>query len=138
MYLHVRSGLNLTMFRAYNPALGRWLSRDPLGERVGPNLYDYVRNSPINLRDRLGLQAGRTCPADPPCGPASDLCDCADQCGGRTPSKGWWTKLDYGCIDACLDAKGGPSHVPREPTEPLPPGYDDKPWYPYYHQNRPA
>ena len=31
-YLHQRSGLNLTVSRAYVPALGRWLSRDPLEE----------------------------------------------------------------------------------------------------------
>ena len=31
-YLHPRSGLNLTMFRAYGPSNGRWLSRDPLAE----------------------------------------------------------------------------------------------------------
>ncbi|HEY9788621.1 MAG TPA: RHS repeat-associated core domain-containing protein, partial [Candidatus Obscuribacterales bacterium] len=27
-YLHAPSGLNLTLFRAYSPSLGRWLSRD--------------------------------------------------------------------------------------------------------------
>ncbi|MCC7528321.1 MAG: RHS repeat-associated core domain-containing protein [Candidatus Melainabacteria bacterium] len=30
MYVHQRSGLNLTPHRAYNPALGRWMSRDPI------------------------------------------------------------------------------------------------------------
>jgi RHS repeat-associated protein len=30
-YHHAPSGLNLTLYRAYNPALGRWLSRDPYG-----------------------------------------------------------------------------------------------------------
>lgn len=56
MYVHARSGLNLTMFRAYSPQLGRWLSRDPLGESVGSNLYAYVRNSPLNAFDPLGLE----------------------------------------------------------------------------------
>lgn len=55
MYVHQRSGLNLTLFRAYNPALARWLSRDPLGESMGTNLYDYVGNSPVNFIDTLGL-----------------------------------------------------------------------------------
>jgi hypothetical protein len=32
-----------------------WLTRDPLRERIGPNLYDFVKNDPINLLDPLGL-----------------------------------------------------------------------------------
>ena len=33
----------------------RWLNRDPLGERGGINLYDYVKNNPINYYDSYGL-----------------------------------------------------------------------------------
>jgi RHS repeat-associated protein len=55
-YRHQRSGLNLTMYRAYNPALGRWLSRDPLGQSAGTNLYGYVMNNPISRIDPLGLE----------------------------------------------------------------------------------
>ena len=32
MYMHERSGLHLTKYRIYNSVLGRWASRDPLGE----------------------------------------------------------------------------------------------------------
>ena len=42
-------------FRAYDPASGRWLSRDPIGERAGLNVYAYVGNSPIDAKDPLGL-----------------------------------------------------------------------------------
>jgi hypothetical protein len=38
----------------YNPSTGRWLSRDPIGERGGRNLYGFVRNGPINYWDNLG------------------------------------------------------------------------------------
>jgi RHS repeat-associated protein len=55
MYVHQASGLLLTFFRAYSADLGRWLSRDPLTEKVGLNLYAYVSNNPINLTDLLGL-----------------------------------------------------------------------------------
>ena len=34
---------------------GRWLSRDPIGESGGINLYGYVGNSPVNYVDPLGL-----------------------------------------------------------------------------------
>jgi uncharacterized protein RhaS with RHS repeats len=46
----------LTLFRAYDPALGRWLSPDPLGEAGGLNLYGYVGNDPLNAWDPLGLE----------------------------------------------------------------------------------
>ncbi len=42
--------------RYYNPSTGRWLSRDPIGENGGINLYAFVRNSTVNLIDVLGLQ----------------------------------------------------------------------------------
>ncbi|HKP94564.1 MAG TPA: RHS repeat-associated core domain-containing protein [Fibrobacteria bacterium] len=54
-YLHAASELYLTKYRAYSPGLGRWISRDPIGEKDGPNLYAYVANSPINWTDPLGL-----------------------------------------------------------------------------------
>lgn len=55
-FWHAASGLNLMQFRAYAPHLGRWLSRDPIEEAGGSNLYGYVGNSPINLVDPSGLR----------------------------------------------------------------------------------
>ena len=84
-YQHIASGLALAPYRAYDPMIGRWISRDPLGEPStrlmagdfardpytentirlsaklpaemlqGPNLYEYVRNNPTSNVDPDGL-----------------------------------------------------------------------------------
>lgn len=56
-YYHARSGLYLAPYRAYSPTIGRWLSRDPIGERGGLNLYRYVQNDPTRWTDPSGLLA---------------------------------------------------------------------------------
>lgn len=49
--------------RYYLPEIGRWLNRDPLGERGGLNLYGIVLNNPVNLWDVLGLNIySKLCP----------------------------------------------------------------------------
>jgi RHS repeat-associated protein len=55
-FRHRASGLDLAMYRAYDSSLGRWLSRDPLGEGDDLNLYGYAYNDPVNYFDPLGLQ----------------------------------------------------------------------------------
>jgi RHS repeat-associated protein len=50
-----RSELSLTRYRGYDPTLGRWLSRDPIGLAGGVNLYGYVDNDPLSLFDPTGL-----------------------------------------------------------------------------------
>ncbi len=54
LYAHARSGLLLSQTRAYNPALGRWISRDPIAEAGGVNLYAYQPNNPISFVDPDG------------------------------------------------------------------------------------
>ncbi|MBZ0167635.1 MAG: RHS repeat-associated core domain-containing protein, partial [Candidatus Omnitrophica bacterium] len=42
--------------RQYDPAIGRFLQRDPLGYYDSMNLYEYVGSNPVNSVDPLGLQ----------------------------------------------------------------------------------
>jgi RHS repeat-associated protein len=65
MFFNADSGLYLTLFRAYDPVTGRWISRDPIGEigDAAANLYDYVGGNPISNGDPLGLAP---IPASPP------------------------------------------------------------------------
>jgi RHS repeat-associated protein len=49
----------LTLFRAYDPQLGRWLSADPIGEVGGMNLYAYVNGNPLNYVDLTGENPSR-------------------------------------------------------------------------------
>jgi len=48
-------GLVMARHRVYDPDLGRWLSRDPIQETGGLNLYGYACNDPINQVDLDGL-----------------------------------------------------------------------------------
>jgi RHS repeat-associated protein len=49
------SGLYYYGYRYYNASSGRWLSRDPMGEQGGVNLYGFVGNNGVNAVDLLGL-----------------------------------------------------------------------------------
>jgi hypothetical protein len=52
-------GLDYYRARYYNPAIGRFLSEDPLGSAgSGANLYAYAGNNPISFRDSFGLKPG--------------------------------------------------------------------------------
>ena len=44
-------------FRFYNPRDGRWISREPIGDKVGANLYAFMGNTIIQNVDILGLIA---------------------------------------------------------------------------------
>jgi RHS repeat-associated protein len=49
------SGLNYYGYRFYDPVDGRWINRDPLGERGGLNLYSALGNAPSQYTDYLGM-----------------------------------------------------------------------------------
>ncbi len=41
--------------RYYDPAIGQWITPDPLGTTDGPNRYAFVHNNPLNQIDAEGL-----------------------------------------------------------------------------------
>ena len=56
------TGLVYYNYRYYSPELGRWISRDPIEEEGGVNLYAMVGNNPIMYNDLLGLYSSYTKP----------------------------------------------------------------------------
>jgi RHS repeat-associated protein len=55
LFYEPNSGLYLSATRAYDSNQGRWLSRDPIKEEGGLNLYSYTGASPIRFIDITGL-----------------------------------------------------------------------------------
>jgi RHS repeat-associated protein len=49
------TGLLYYGYRHYDPVHGRWLSRDPIGEAGGVNLYGFIGNDGVNKVDVLGM-----------------------------------------------------------------------------------
>ena len=67
-YLDAETGLYDYIKRPYSPKLQRFISRDPIEEQGGLNLYGFCGNDPINKWDYLGMNV----PADPSKMSASD------------------------------------------------------------------
>jgi RHS repeat-associated protein len=125
-YYHAASGLNLTLNRAYNTSLGRWINRDP-GEQGGGadlNLYTYVNNNPISFVDPLGLQGQgfdgrfgqpRQPPPPPPPPPTPppppNYKDCNRKCKDGTPCK-IVTKAASGSYCLCPEDPALNQHSP--------------------------
>jgi RHS repeat-associated protein len=64
MFRTAEASLNLTKCRAYDPDIGRWLSRDPLENAElaqGYNLYVYGGNDPVNKIDPTGTMTKHDC-----------------------------------------------------------------------------
>jgi RHS repeat-associated protein len=92
------TGFSYYGYRYYLPTLGRWASRDPLGEHGGINIYAFVRNNPVNLVDALGLQAEwhdpDKCPPTRRCRPAIDWGPGWVDCGQGPPK--WCPECFHG------------------------------------------
>jgi len=57
-YYDAETGNHYNYFRDYNPVIGKYIEKDPIGIRRGKNhLYAYVGNNPIRRSDLRGLAA---------------------------------------------------------------------------------
>jgi len=97
------TGLYYNRARYYNPALGRFISEDPIGFRGGTNIYSYVGGNPLSLTDPLGY------------GPWDKLY------GFERAFWKWFHRLDNG--DAMEELKDpATGQVPKEDAQPY---YDE-------------
>jgi len=71
-------------YRTYDPATGRYLEADPIGQAGGVNLYAYVENNPVNRVDALGVSTyNAPPPITVPLPPATKaMVDCVEKCLG--------------------------------------------------------
>ncbi|MGA4645062.1 RHS repeat domain-containing protein [Limisphaera sp. 4302-co] len=96
------TGLVLYEYRAYNPTLGRWLSRDPIEERGGLGLLVLAGNASVVRIDFLGLDA--RAPNRP--GPTGkQVTACVMRCSVEVGLVDWIRKkLD--AVDFCSKLRG--------------------------------
>jgi RHS repeat-associated protein len=57
-YYDLETGLYYHKMRYYSLELGRFISRDPIAEEGGLNLYSFCGNDPVNKWDYLGMIVG--------------------------------------------------------------------------------
>ena len=58
------TGMYHYLYRAYSPSLARFITRDPIEEQGGVNLYCFVNNNPVSKWDVAGLE--ECCNSKPP------------------------------------------------------------------------
>lgn len=110
------TGLSLTLYRGYDPNLGRWLSKDPIGLRGGLNLYGYVNDDPLNGIDPDGLMRDPSLPL--PLGPL--LCMKFTPAGSKAREyccKKTCEEAFEGWGQAVLDCRAACDRKPDEPNQ---------------------
>ncbi|NBB95343.1 MAG: hypothetical protein GVY16_06340 [Planctomycetes bacterium] len=94
LHLDTESALYYNRNRYYSPALGRFITRDPLGYVDGMSVYEYAKSTAVNMTDPEGLECNRAC------------CACV-----ATP---WLCRIE---VSAAAKLEGG-----CKKAKPLPPG----------------
>ena len=101
--------------RPYDPNLGRWIQRDPIGERGGINLYGYCKNDPNDRVDTDGL-SDISLPYDRNDLTRSQYDQLTSQCG-IPQSNNRSSLLNYGCIGICMAAQGQDAKKATSPEQ---------------------
>jgi RHS repeat-associated protein len=91
-YTDQESGLVYYGYRFYNAVTGRWISRDPIGEEGGLNLFEAVNNGPHNYIDRDGRDIFSLNPGGQNAPPANGSCEMYRNIGTDD-----CTAIDLGC-----------------------------------------
>jgi RHS repeat-associated protein len=71
-WFQIEDGLSYNWHRTYDPGIGRYSQADPLGFVDGPNVYAYLKSSPVMKVDADGLM--RVGPMSKPENPGDSLC----------------------------------------------------------------
>ena len=89
------AGLYAVRFRWYDPAEGRWVTRDPAGYVDGGSLYEYARSGAMSMLDAFGLSA---------CG-STEKSNSRNSCynGGLAPGETRRDPADYDSAYACAE-----------------------------------
>lgn len=101
-----RSGLVYYGYRFYDPMFQRWITRDPIGELGGANLYAYTANNPTNRRDPFGLDD------------TDDKINCYLKCDKFCGGPG--IPAPDECLKNCYANCDEDPHKPPSPIPPLP------------------
>lgn len=88
----------------YDPAAGRWVSRDPIGENGGANLQGFIGNQPQNKIDLLGLANAKVDVTYNPPDPAKITPEVADSGGSGTTYENKKVACSCGCKEGGKDA----------------------------------
>jgi RHS repeat-associated protein len=121
-YFDKGTGLQNNLNRWYDPAVGRWLSEDPIGFQAGDaNLYRYVENEPTDRIDPWGLDGGR--PNPPPVFAPGDPSNYPPQHKARCEYLAKTIQKIYNDIqkrieEIMLDKLGLPGSTPNDDTWP--------------------
>ena len=105
-YTDIETGLMEYGYREYDAEKGRWISRDPIGERGGVHLGLFLENNSINEWDVLGLVADLCLHGPGVSGNPGSNCNLL-----KDPGISVFTVVGHGLPGLALDQRLGPADV---------------------------